>query len=474
MNADVVARLRSTFRTGRTRSLAWRREQLNGLEAMLLNHKKQWQNALAQDLGKSPFEAVLTEIYPVITELKHTRRNLKKWHKDQPVRTPLQFFPARSWVRHDPLGVVVIISPWNYPLQLQLSPLIGALAGGNCVVIKPSEISSAVEQLFAELVPRYFDQEAVAVVTGQADAATALIDARPDQVFFTGSTTTGTAVAERAARHLVPVTLELGGKSPTYVHNDVDLQTAARRIAWGKFVNAGQTCVAPDHIYAHQDIAASLAEELTRAVRESFGARPQESEDFGRMIHTGAVDRVSALLPSADSEQMICGGQVDREDRYIAPTVLYPVAESDPVMSEEIFGPVLPILPVRGPQEAAQRMLTRDTPLALYIFATDQSAREYILDQVPSGGVSIGVPVAHVGSQYLPFGGKGASGQGKYHGKWSRDTFTHQRAVLSKPMKPETLGVIYPPIHGAVKAMLDRATSPVGGKKRRTTGSSAR
>ena len=471
MNADVVARLRSTFRTGRTRSVEWRRGQLNALEAMLLNHKEQWQRALGEDLGKSPFEATMTEIYPVITELKHTRRNLKKWHKDQPVRTPLQFFPARSWVRYDPLGVVVIISPWNYPLQLQFSPLMGALAGGNCVVIKPSEISSAVEQLFAELVPRYFDQEAVAVVTGQADAATALIDARPDHVFFTGSTATGTAVAERAARHLVPVTLELGGKSPTYVHNDVDLHAAARRIVWGKFVNAGQTCVAPDHIYAYQDIAASLAEELARAVRESFGARPQESEDYGRMIHTGAVDRVSAMLPAKGSEQIVCGGDVDREDRYIAPTVLYPVAESDPVMSEEIFGPVLPILPVRGPQEAVQRMLTRDAPLALYIFATDKSVQDYIMDEVPSGGVSIGIPVAHVGSPYLPFGGKGASGQGTYHGKWSRDTFTHQRAVLSKPLKPETLGVIYPPIHGAVKSVLDRATSPVGDKKRRAPGS---
>lgn len=471
MNVDVVARLRSTFRTGRTRCLEWRRDQLNALEAMLLNHREQWQIALGQDLGKSPFEATMTEIYPVITELKHTRRNLKKWHKDQPVRTPLQFFPGRSWVRYDPLGVVVIISPWNYPLQLQLSPLIGALAAGNCVIIKPSEISSAVEQLFAELAPHYFDPEAVAVVTGPADAATALIDARPDHVFFTGSTRTGTAVAERAARQLVPVTLELGGKSPTYVHHDVDLKATARRITWGKFINAGQTCVAPDHIYAHQDVAAALAEEIANAVRESFGARPEKSEDFGRMIHTGAVDRVGAMIPPVGSDNVICGGQVDREDRYVAPTVLYPVTESDPAMSEEIFGPVLPILPVSGPQDAAQRMLTRDTPLALYIFATDTSVRNYIMAEVPSGGVSIGIPVAHVGSPHLPFGGKGASGQGKYHGKWSRDTFTHQRAVLSKPLKPETMGVIYPPIHGAVKSVLDRALSPVGDKKRRAPGS---
>lgn len=335
---------------------------------MLVENRAAWENALAADLGKSPFESWTTEIAQVTAEITHARKNLKKWLRDTHAKTPLALQPANSRIRHEPLGVVLIISPWNYPLQLMLSPLVGAIAGGNCVVLKPSEVSVHVEALLHELVPQYLDPQAIQVVTGDAETVNKLIDAKPDKVFFTGSSAVGALIGERCGKLLIPCVLELGGKCTTYVHRDANLKKAAQRIVWGKFMNAGQTCVAPDHVYVHESIADRFARAIEREIRKQIGRKPENSKTYGRIINKKHAHRVTQLISEQNGTRIYCGGSALPEQRYIAPTVLYPATEAHPAMQEEIFGPVLPILPVPSVEHAIDTILQRPKPLAMYVF----------------------------------------------------------------------------------------------------------
>ncbi|WP_328720081.1 aldehyde dehydrogenase family protein [Streptomyces sp. NBC_00247] len=431
--ADVVARLRTTFRTGRTKDLAWRTRQLEQLRALLTEHGDELADALHADLGKSRAESYRTEIDFTVREIDHTLEHLEDWLRPEPapVHAGLAAAGATALTVRDPLGVVLVIAPWNYPVQLLLAPLAGALAGGNCVVAKPSELAPATSAAVARLLPRFLDTDAVAVVEGAVEETTALLEERFDHIFYTGNGTVGRIVMTAAAKHLTPVTLELGGKSPVFVDRDTDLKTVAQRLASGKFLNAGQTCVAPDYVLTDPETAAALTDALAAAVEAQFGSDPSASPGYGRIINERHFDRLVRLL---DSGRTVTGGSHDRATKYIAPTVLADVSPDSPVMGEEIFGPVLPILTVAGLDEAIDFINDRDKPLALYAFTESAGVRERLLAETSSGGVGIGLPLAHLTVSDLPFGGVGESGMGSYHGPYSIDTFTHRKAVLDTPL----------------------------------------
>lgn len=431
--ADVVARLRTTFRTGRTKDLAWRTHQLERLRALLTEHGDELADALRADLGKSRAESYRTEIDFTVREIDHTLEHLEEWLRPEPapVHAGLAALGATALTVRDPLGVVLVIAPWNYPAQLLLAPVAGALAAGNCVVAKPSELAPATSAAVARLLPRFLDTDAVAVVEGGVEETTALLEERFDHIFYTGNGTVGRIVMAAAAKHLTPVTLELGGKSPVFVDRDTDLNAVAARLASGKFLNAGQTCVAPDYVLTDPETGAALADALAAAVDAQFGSDPSASPEYGRIINERHFDRLVRLL---DSGRTVTGGAHDRAAKYIAPTVLADVAPDAPVMGEEIFGPVLPILTVAGLDEAIDFINDRDKPLALYAFTESAEVRERLLDETSSGGVGIGLPLAHLTVSDLPFGGVGESGMGSYHGQYSMDTFSHRKAVLDTPL----------------------------------------
>jgi aldehyde dehydrogenase (NAD+) len=429
---DVVARLRATFRTGRTKPLEWRTGQLRRMRAMLTERGADLATALHTDLGKSSTEAYRTEIDFTIREIDHTLDHLDGWLRPEPAPVPSHLgTDATAWTRYDPLGVVLVIAPWNYPAQLLLAPVVGALASGNAVVAKPSELAPATSAALAELLPAYLDPDAVAVVEGGVPETTALLAERFDHVFYTGNGTVGRIVMRAAAEHLTPVTLELGGKSPVFVDRDTDLDVVADRLARGKFINAGQTCVAPDYVLATPETAAALETALVRAVDALYGTDPAASPEYGRIINERHFDRLSALL---DSGRVVTGGGSDRTGKYIAPMVLADVDPKSPVMQEEIFGPILPIVTVSGLDEAIDFINDRDKPLALYVFSESGETRDRIAAETSSGGLGYGLPLAHLTVSDLPFGGVGESGMGNYHGRYSIETFSHRKAVLDKPL----------------------------------------
>ncbi|AKJ15043.1 aldehyde dehydrogenase [Streptomyces incarnatus] len=431
--ADLVARLRATFATGRTKPVEWRTGQLHRLRTMLTERGADLAAALHADLGKSSTEAYRTEIDFTIREIDHTLDHLQEWLRPEPAPVPAHLgADATAWTQYDPLGVVLVIAPWNYPAQLLLAPMVGALASGNAVVAKPSELAPATSAALAELIPAYLDTDAVAVVEGGVPETTALLAERFDHIFYTGNGTVGRIVMRAAAEHLTPVTLELGGKSPVFVDRDTDLDVVADRLARGKFLNAGQTCVAPDYVLADPETAAALETALVRAVETLFGADPAQSPEYGRIINERHFDRLSGLLGSG---RVAVGGHSDRDAKYIAPTVLADVDPKSPVMQEEIFGLILPIVTVSGLDEAIDFINDRDKPLALYVFSESERTRDRIAAETSSGGLGHGLPLAHLTVSDLPFGGVGESGMGSYHGRWSIETFSHRKAVLAKPLR---------------------------------------
>ncbi|MGC9500226.1 aldehyde dehydrogenase family protein [Streptomyces sp. WG7] len=430
--ADVVARLRATFRTGRTKPVEWRTAQLRRLRALLTENGPDLEAALHADLGKSAAEAQRTEIGFTVREIDHTLDHLADWLRPEPAPVPAHLgADATAWTQYDPLGVVLVIAPWNYPAQLLLAPVVGALAAGNAVVAKPSELAPATSAALARLLPRYLDTEAVAVVEGGIPETTALLAERFDHVFYTGNGTVGRIVMRAAAEHLTPVTLELGGKSPAFVDRDADLDVVAARLAGGKFLNAGQTCVAPDYVLTDPETAAALEPALVRAVEALYGTDPARSAEYARIVNERHFDRLTALL---DSGRVVVGGGSDRTQKYIAPTVLADVAPDSPVMGEEIFGPILPIVTVPGLDDAIDFVNDRDKPLALYVFSGSDATRERFAAETSSGGLGHGLPLAHLTVSDLPFGGVGESGMGSYHGRYSIETFSHRKAVLKKPL----------------------------------------
>ncbi|MEO0408490.1 MAG: aldehyde dehydrogenase family protein, partial [Cyanobacteria bacterium P01_A01_bin.135] len=349
------------------------------------------------------------------------------------VSLPLSQQPGSAWVQPDPLGVVLIIGPWNYPFQLLVSPLMGAIAAGNCAILKPSEHAPATSRVVAELIEATFAPEYIAVLEGSVETAQALLAQKFDHIFFTGGTRVGQIVMEAAAKHLTPVTLELGGKSPCIVDGATDLRVAARRIIWGKFVNAGQTCVAPDYLLVQEEVKPALLEHLQATLREFFGDAPQQSPDLARIVNQQQFDRLVALLEGGAGD-VITGGQHDRSDRFIAPTVIDNASWDAPVMKEEIFGPLLPVLTYRRIEEAIAQINARPKPLALYLFTTDAALQDKVLSATSSGSVCLNDVFLQVAVWDLPFGGVGQSGIGAYHGKASFDTFSHQKSVLKKPL----------------------------------------
>lgn len=437
----VVSSLRKTFNSGRTRSIEWRHDQLRALSRFVRERQDQIFEALRADLGKAPMEALLAETAMIISESASARRSLKKWMKPERVGTPIITQPGKSYLVKEPLGVVLIIGAWNYPVQLTLAPLIGAIAGGNCALIKPSEIAANTSALLAEYLPQYLDSDAIQVVEGAVEETKAILEERFDHVFYTGNGNVGSIVMQAAAKHLSPVTLELGGKSPTIVDKDVDMEIACRRIAWGKWYNAGQTCVAPDYVLVHKDREEQLLEGLRKTVTEFYGENPQKSPDYPRIVNERHHERVSRFL---NAGEVVCGGQTDAADRYIAPTVLRNVPKDAAVMEEEIFGPVLPVLGVANVDEAIEFVNSRPKPLALYVFTKNKDVERKVIDRTSSGGVTVNHIMMHVGNVNLPFGGVGPSGMGAYHGKHSFDTFTHKKPVLRKPFMLD-VKLLYPP-----------------------------
>jgi aldehyde dehydrogenase (NAD+) len=451
---EVAAPLRASFAAGVTRPLEWRRRQLVAMRRMLVEHEADFLAALSSDLGKSATEGWMTELRHVTYEIDHVLARLERWARPErvPVRAALR--PARAQVVSEPLGVVLVIAPWNYPIHLLLLPMVYALAAGNSVVGKPSEVAPVTSAAVARWVPSYLDPRAVAIVEGDAAVATSLLAARWDHIFYTGSGRVGRIVAAAAARHLTPVTLELGGKSPAIVDASADIEVAARRIAWGKWLNAGQTCVAPDYVLVDTSVADELVEGLRRALHSFYGEDPARSADYGRIVNEAHWDRLQALIEGRRSAQVAVGGQGDRARRYLAPTILTDVGWDEPVMGEEIFGPILPILTVEGVDQAVEAVNRGDKPLALYVFAQDQDVIDDVVARTSSGGVCANATLTHLAVPGLPFGGVGASGMGAYHGRAGFDTFSHRKAVLQRRTRPDP-SATYPP-YGSLRTWLIR------------------
>ena len=449
---ETVARLRGSFDSGRTRPLEWRRVQLERMRSMLERHEPEILAALATDLGKPAIEGWGAEIAIARHEIDYALDHLDDWSKPQRASLPLTQRPGHARLVAEPLGVVLVIAPWNYPLQLLLAPMVGALAAGNCVLAKPSEVSAATSAVIARLLPKYVDPECVAVVEGGAPETTEILAQRFDHILYTGNGKVGRIVMEAAARHLTPVTLELGGKSPAIVLDDARLGVAARRIAWGKFFNAGQTCVAPDYVLVQRGVADELVDGIAEAVREFYGADPQASPDYARIVNDRHFERLTRLLGSGTA---VIGGANDAATRYFAPTVLTHVDPGAPVMQEEIFGPILPIIPVEDVDEAVTFVVARDKPLALYVFSESSEHQREITERTSSGGVCVNHTLLQFGVPSLPVGGVGPSGMGSYHGKAGFDTFTHYKPMLHKPSRPDPK-LAYPPYTARKEKILRR------------------
>lgn len=427
--SDLIASQQRYFKSGETKNLRFRVKQLQALKkAIKLNEEKLF-TALRADLGKPPLESYATEVGFLLEEINYTLKHLSTWAKPTPVTTPLTLAISSAKVYKEPYGQTLIIAPWNYPVQLALSPLIGALAAGNTAIIKPSEFAPATSKALAELIAGTFKPEYVAVLEGGVETNQALLEKKFDYIFFTGSPKVGQIVMQAATRHLTPVTLELGGKSPCIVDEKYHLKNTARRIAWGKWVNCGQTCIAPDYLLVPEPERDRLVNELKSTLEDFYGKNPAESEDYGKIINERHFDRLTHML---DQGEVVHGGQHNREQRYIAPTLLLnPDLEAD-LMQEEIFGPLLPIVTYKTLDEAIDFVNSKSRPLALYLFTNSAKTEDHVLEHTQSGGGCVNDTLVHLASPELPFGGIGTSGMGNYHGKRSFDTFTHERSILKK------------------------------------------
>jgi aldehyde dehydrogenase (NAD+) len=437
----LSAGLKATFETEKTRSLSWRARQLEALQHMMVECEQEFLDALATDLGKHALEAWTTELSYISDSAKYCRKNLKKWTKRRRVRTPVIGMPGRSFVEPEPLGVVLVIGAWNYPLQLTLAGAAAAIAAGNCVVLKPSELAPATSAATARLVPRYLDSDCVKVVEGGVPETSALLELPWDHILYTGGGKVGRIVMAAAAQHLTPVTLELGGKSPCYVDRDADLLTAARRIAWGKFTNAGQTCIAPDYVLTDAETEKKFVPLLQQAITEMFGTDPQQSDSYGRIVNERHFERLAGLLSSGE---VAVGGQADAGQRFIGPTVLTGVEKDSPVMQDEIFGPILPILRADDLESAIRFIRSGDKPLAAYIFTKNDAHEERFVEMVSCGNLCINDTMMFMAVHELPFGGVGPSGMGNYSGEYGFRTFSHMKAVMKRGWWPD-LDVRYAP-----------------------------
>src|SRR4028119_556212 len=426
--SDIIHRQRQFFATGQTKEVAFRIEQLKRLKQAILDNQAAILAALNADLNKPEFEAYATEI-GVIREVNYALKHIKSWVKPKKVSTSIEQFPSSACIYPEPLGVVLIISPWNYPFQLMISPLVGGIAAGNCAILKPSELAANTSRIVTQITEKTFDPSYITSIEGGVETSQQLLAEKFYHIFFTGGTKVGKIVMQAAAKHLTPVTLELGGKSPCIVDSDIQVEYTAKRIAWGKFINAGQTCVAPDYLLVDKKVKPDLIEAIKTAIHGFYGDEPQKSPDYPRIINQHHLGRLAELMKEGE---IVAGGQTNPEDKYIAPTVLDKVSWDSPVMQDEIFGPILPVLEYDDFGEAIAQINARPKPLALYLFSKDKEKQERVLRETSSGGVSINDTVMHYGVTGLPFGGVGDSGIGSYHGKATFDTFSHYKSVLQK------------------------------------------
>lgn len=426
---SLVNKQKEFFRTEQTKDINFRIASLQKLREAIRFKEKEIMAALREDLNKSDFEAYTTEIGFVLAELRFTINNLRSWAKPKKVKTPKTHFGSTSYVYSEPYGTALIIGPWNYPIQLAIGPLIGAIAAGNCAIIKPSELTPKTSELLEELIRNLFPENYISVVQGGVETSQALLKEKFDYIFFTGSVAVGRIIMEAAAKKLTPVTLELGGKSPCIVHNDAKIKLAAKRIAWGKFTNAGQTCIAPDYLYLHKSIKDRFLTQFKQEIEELYGKQPLENPNFTRIVNRSHFDRLRSYLNNGET---YLGGKTEPEKLTIEPTVLANVSWDEPIMEEEIFGPILPVLEYDNLSDVMEAIHRQPKPLACYIFTESKSIQDKILNNVSFGGGCVNDTIYHVASPHLPFGGVGNSGIGAYHGKSSFDTFSHKKSVLKQ------------------------------------------
>ena len=445
--ADILKEQRRFFRSGETLDISFRIRQLKVLRAAIVQNEKLILDALVSDMNRPALEGYVADIGTVLNEIDYAIRNVKKWTRPRRTRTPIVHFLASSWIYSDPFGSALIIGTWNYPFQLTLNPLIGAIAAGNCAVVKPSEIAPHSSRVIARMIEDNFHPDFVCAVDGDEKAARALLSEPFDYIFFTGSTRVGKIVLEAAAKNLTPATLELGGKCPCIVDREAHLEHAAKRITWGKYFNAGQTCIAPDYLLVDKAVKRELLEAIERSVGAFYGDDPSKSPDFGRIVNDEHFDRLSHLIGDGD---VITGGQVDADARYIAPTVIDNVSLEHKIMEEEVFGPILPVIEYEDLEQAISIVTGQSKPLALYFFSENRQKQERVLSQTSSGGGCINDTLTHSSTPTLPFGGVGSSGIGSYHGKASFDTFSHKKSVLRKSSLFD-IALRYPPYGDKLK-----------------------
>jgi len=426
---ELVERQRAFFLSGKPKEIQYRIDSLEKLRTLIKENEQAIMDALKEDLNKSEFDSYLTEIGIILEEIRFMLKHIHKWAKPRRVRTSLSLFGSKSYIYPEPYGVALIISPWNYPLQLAIAPMIGAIAAGNCVILKPSEFTPKTSGIMAKFINENFPEEYLKVVEGDVETSTELLKEKTDYIFFTGSVAVGKKIMEAASKQLIPVTLELGGKSPCIVHKDANIKLAAKRIAWGKFLNAGQTCVAPDYLYIHNSVKETFIQYLKEAIVELYTDNIFNSGEFTKIVSDRHFQRLTSFLNDGTIE---FGGNSDPDKKLIEPTVITDVTWDHKVMEDEIFGPILPVLAYENLVEAVDQIRKHPKPLALYVFSESKSIQDHILNELSFGGGCVNDTVLHISSPYLPFGGVGESGTGAYHGKGSFDTFSHQKSILKQ------------------------------------------
>lgn len=439
----MIQEQRELYFSGVTKSVEFRKDALNQLRDTIIAYEEDILKALKKDLGKSAFESYTSEVGFVLASISYMLAHVDEWMEPEKVKTPLHLQPAKSYITREPYGCVLIIGPFNYPFQLVMEPLIGAIVAGNCAIIKQSEFVPETSQIIRTILESVYPPNFVRVVEGAQEETTHLVHASFDYIFFTGSARVGKIVLKAAAERLTPVTLELGGKSPVIVDQTANLKHAAERILWGKFLNAGQTCVAPDYLLVHTDVKEELVKELLKVLRKFYGNNPQQSKDYGRMIHARHFDRLTAILEK-ESNHILIGGQTDRDHLYIAPTILENIDWDSPSMEEEIFGPILPMLTYEDLSQIIHRIRQKPKPLSAYFFTESERAANYFTEALPFGGGCINDTISHVANIHLPFGGVGHSGMNAYHGKASFDLFTHEKSMMKRSTKIP-MKVVLPP-----------------------------
>ncbi|MSS42771.1 aldehyde dehydrogenase [Anaerosalibacter bizertensis] len=426
-NKDTLKKQKEFFKSGKTKDIKFRIENLNKLKKNIEKNEQYIMEALKKDLGKSNFESYSTELGIVLSEISFITKHLKKWAKPKKVKTPITNFKSSSYIYPEPYGNTLILSPWNYPFQLSIVPLIGSIAAGNTVILKPSSTSYYTSKIIEEIINENFDTGYIHVITGERGKK--LLDENFDYIFYTGSVPVGKIVMKKASKYLTPVTLELGGKSPCIVDGKANLNLSAKRIVWGKFLNSGQTCVAPDYMFIHKNVKNEMINNIIYYIKTFYGENPLHSEEYTKIINERQFNRLIKLL---DNNKIIYGGDYDKDSLYISPTLMNNVNWDDPIMGEEIFGPILPILEYEELNEVIDIVNSHPKPLALYFFSNDKENAEKIINGISFGGGCINDTIMHLSSPYLPFGGVGTSGMGSYHGKKSFDTFTHYKSILEK------------------------------------------